>query len=454
MALAEAYWKNSQIARSLDTFQRAADLARRLGLPEALAQAALGYEFVRYVFNLPAQPALRLLREAQALLGAEESHLRVRVLGNLAQALHSTDELDQLEALSEEAIGMARRLNDPAVLFDMLLSSVLAFRKPQKIRSRMAALDEMTQLAQRVGNEDKDREASLCTYAVLEHLELGNIQSVDANLEELMRLAEKESRQAYILAVMFTQKAMRALLAGRFAEAEGLAHQALTISQQMQVENTDGVFGVQMFTIRREQGQLRQLAPLVRHFVEQKPESAVWQPGLALIYCDLGWEQEARAQFEALAANDFAAIPRDALWVGSIAYLAEVCAFLKDTSRAATLYRLLLPYAEHALVVGFAVVCYGAVARYLGLLSATMARWTDAEEHYQVALQMNARMDALPWLAHTQAQYAAMLLVRGRREERGQAFALLDQALATATALGMNFLAEKVTALKSIHLSS
>jgi len=175
---------------------------------------------------------------------------------------------------------------------------------------------------------------------------------------------------------------------------------------------------------------------------------AIWRPGLALIYCDLGWEQEARAQFEALAANDFAAIPRDALWVGSLAYLAEVCAFLNDRTRAATLYSLLLPYAEHALVVGFAVVCYGAAARFLGLLAATMARWAEAEEHYKVALRMNARMEALPWLAHTQAQYAAMLLDRGRSGERGQACAMLAQALATATALGMNFLAEKIAAYK------
>ena len=43
----------------------------------------------------------------------------------------------------------------------------------------------------------------------------------------------------------------------------------------------------------------------------------------------------------------------------------------------------------------------GAVARYLGLLAAAMARWGDAERHFEDALEMNARIGARPWLAHT-----------------------------------------------------
>ena len=35
-----------------------------------------------------------------------------------------------------------------------------------------------------------------------------------------------------------------------------------------------------------------------------------------------------------------------------MAYLAEVCAFLGDTRRAATLYRLLLPYNGYTVIIG------------------------------------------------------------------------------------------------------
>ena len=124
--------------------------------------------------------------------------------------------------------------------------------------------------------------------------------------------------------------------------------------------------------------------------------------------------QEARVEFEHLAQHDFTDLPRDGLWVTCITYLAEVCTFLQDTARAATLYHLLRPYAGRNVIVGGSVACYGAASRYLGMLAATMARWDEAEQHFQEALAMNTRTGARPWLAHTQHDYAAMLLARGQ----------------------------------------
>ena len=57
---------------------------------------------------------------------------------------------------------------------------------------------------------------------------------------------------------------------------------------------------------------------------------------------------------------------------------------------------------------------------------------------------MNARMDARPWLARTQQQYAAMLLARHQSGDRDKAAALLDAALATARDLGMRALEERI----------
>jgi DNA-binding CsgD family transcriptional regulator len=130
-------------------------------------------------------------------------------------------------------------------------------------------------------------------------------------------------------------------------------------------------------------------------------------------------------------------LPRDGLWVTCITYLSEVCAFLGDADRAATLYRLLLPYAQHNIVAGGGVACYGAGSRYLGLLAATMGQWVEADRHFEAALALNARMGARPWLAHTRYDFATMLLARGQPGDRERAVALLDEALASARALGM-----------------
>ena len=121
-----------------------------------------------------------------------------------------------------------------------------------------------------------------------------------------------------------------------------------------------------MFTLRREQGRLKELESAVRYFVQQHTVAAAWRPGLALIYSELGRQREARAEFEHLAQHDFADLPRDALWMACMTYLSDVCTFLGDTARAAILYQLLLPYAGRTVVIGSAVACYGAVSRYLG----------------------------------------------------------------------------------------
>jgi tetratricopeptide (TPR) repeat protein len=200
-----------------------------------------------------------------------------------------------------------------------------------------------------------------------------------------------------------------------------------------------------MFTLRREQGRLRELEAAVRFFVQQQTAAAAWRPALALIYSELGRTPDARAEFENLAQHDFADLPRDSLWMGTMTYLADVCTFLGDRARADTLYRILFPFAGRNVVIGLAV-CYGALSRYLGALATTLERWDEAARHFEDALAMNARMDARPWLAHTQEQYATMLLARHQSGDRDKAAALLDAALATARELGMRAVEERVTA--------
>jgi tetratricopeptide (TPR) repeat protein len=65
-------------------------------------------------------------------------------------------------------------------------------------------------------------------------------------------------------------------------------------------------------------------------------------------------------------------------------------------------------------------LCRGSVSRGLGILAATMGRWSEAEERFEVALRMNAEMAARPWLGHTQYDYARALLRRGEPGDHGQ----------------------------------
>jgi tetratricopeptide (TPR) repeat protein len=173
--------------------------------------------------------------------------------------------------------------------------------------------------------------------------------------------------------------------------------------------------------------------------------AAAWRPGLAVLYSELGRTADARAEFENLAQHDFADLPRDGVWMGTMTYLVDVCTYLGDRARADTLYQILLPFAGRNVVVGNGSACYGALARYLGALATTLQRWGDAAQHFEDAMAMNAHMEGWPWLAHTQEQYASMLLVRNQSGDHEKAVALLAAALATTRELGMHALEERIT---------
>jgi tetratricopeptide (TPR) repeat protein len=136
------------------------------------------------------------------------------------------------------------------------------------------------------------------------------------------------------------------------------------------------------------------------------------------------------------AAHDFSALPFDQEWLFGMSLLAETAALLSDTESAPVLYKLLAPWHSfNAVDVGEGI--RGSVSRYLGMLAAATGGWEQAELHFDEASAMNASMGARPWLAHTQYDYAEMLLARDGPDDREQAQELLDAALATYHELGM-----------------
>ena len=91
---------------------------------------------------------------------------------------------------------------------------------------------------------------------------------------------------------------------------------------------------------------------------------------------------------------------------------------------------------------------FGPVAHYLGLLAAVAGAWDDADRHFRAAIDSNVRNDALPWLARTEYEYAAMLARRDAAGDRDRARALLARARSTADQLGLRPLAVRVRGLE------
>jgi tetratricopeptide (TPR) repeat protein len=434
LLLGAAQHRGGRFADSMQTYKQTAELAASLGASEALAQAALGYDEPRWRCNLLEPVAVSLLSQALDQLARGDSVLRACLLAHLARARWDAAPVDELLTLLDESVAMARRLGEPRALLETLRTRLSLDRSPERTSERLALIDEMIALARRI--DDRQMLMELLAFRIYDCVALGDGDSWERDLSLHETLAE-ESEEPFWRYNIRAMRTAQALHGGRFEEAEGLAMRAFETGQKLGVDNVEGVMGVQLFTIRREQGRLREIAPLVRHFVEERGAGAAWRPGLALIYADLDRLDEAQTEFDRLADGDFAAIPRDSLWQTCLCYMAEVCDRLEDPARAAVLHELLRPYAEQTVVVGNATVCLGATSRFLGQLAATMGRWELAESYFQHALDLNERMRGGPWLAHTRYQYARMLQRRAADGDATRAADLIARAQAAARELGM-----------------
>jgi len=442
LGLGEAQDSAGDSEASRETFLEAATSARALGSATALVQAAIGFETGGWRLGHPGKPAVTLLTEAlTAPREPGDGRLRVELLASLCRAYACTGCPAEAAQAYREAVALARQLDDPSALFRALVSfHTTRFYCPDQLDERLAAAREALALAER-HRQRAWAITELYGWHFADLVEKGDFDSARVVAEAHVRVAQV-ARQPFFKAAALSSETLLAIHEGRFAEAEALARETLKVGRRFSPANAAGVYGMQMFSIRREQGRLAEVLPLLRQFVATQAESAIWRPGLALLYMELDLRDEALAEFERLAADDFAAIPHSGLWPPSMAFMAEVCAYLNDAARASALYRLLLPYTGRNITTGNNAPCFGAADRLLGMLAATMCEWDDARRHFESALVMNLRTGGRPWLAHTQHRYAELLL---RKRETGgeRAASLLDAALATAHELGMAALEQR-----------
>lgn len=438
IAIAEGYFRVARYDDAVATYLKASEIARQLGDRGGLARAAMGIAETNYWRGVFDDKSLTLLKEALDELGNVESIDRCRLMSRLGSVLLMGGDLDQAAEINRQAVEAARRVGDKQALIDALgleggyLALQIA-RDPAGAIDRDQVMDEMVSLAEEIGSPDYLMKA--LNWRIFGHVEVGAMDRFGHSLAKVQELAEKYQVPFYMWSVA-SFRALSAILHGEFDEGERFAEMALERSQGLQGIDVHGLYGIQMFTIRREQGRLAEVAPVIKRMVDENPDDSTWRPGFAIIASDLGFEEPARKVFDEIAEGGFA-LPRDAKRNVELSYLAELCARLGDARRAEQLYELLLPCRDIAVTLGLAAVCYGSAGRYLGLLAETMGARELAEEHFAAALKMNEEMRAWPWLAHTQYAYGQMLRRDGESGAAERADALLKEAWETADRLGM-----------------
>jgi predicted ATPase/class 3 adenylate cyclase len=439
LALGYAQRRASQLAEAMATFDRAAGIARKQNSPKHLARAAIGYEDAEFFLGMPGLSSRPLLEEALSAVRGHEAIEECQVICRLSRVYFANSQFQLANETAQKAMAMARHLKDKESLFDalvtLLMTNLGAPVEERELRQRREALDEKLSIAEE--SSDPEKLFRALSMRVASFAELGDRAAMDTSLAQLAAMSDHPQAQFPVSRwVIACQRAMLAIMRGEFSAAEASAEAALVAGQGVQEQNAAGVYGVQMFTIRREQGRLAEVAPLLKRFVDNNPGEMVWRPGLTVMASDLGYFDMAKHNFDAIAEADFR-LPMDAKRSATLSYLAEACVALGDMRRAETLYALLFPYRKVNITIGIGTICCGAAARFLGMLATLMEDSEVAQEHFEAAIAMDSEMHAWPWLAHAQHDYATMLRRRGRQSDLVHMGHLRSEALATATRLGM-----------------
>ncbi len=436
LELGTAQFRAGTSLDALQSFREAAEIARGLGDGELLARAAIGFEDACWRPAMHEQGARQLLEEASAALSDEDSRLRVGLLSGLARTLEFEGASARAKAVRDGAIAMARRIGDRQGLAAVLMRAYWA-RSTLSLREILAMLDEACQLAERIGNVDIQAEAM--EWRAITLLALGEVEAARDAITVVLEMAQ-QLRQPFILHVAEHYESALALFEGRIAEAENAAERSREWGRLLTGRDASGIYGIQMFGIRREQGRLAELAPLIRILATDDGDGSAWRPGLAALLAELGMDADVRSEL-ARVLDDGLDEFRAGLWVASLTYLADAASAVGDQDTAGLLYPELEPLTGQNVMIGHGVASYGSGDRYLGMLAATLGDSARAERHFEAALELNRRMGAMTWLAHTHFEYGRMLRRGGEPERAG---AQLAEAGALADRHGLTALSARV----------
>lgn len=440
--LGRSYESIGRLPEALTVLAGAAETAQHEKWDAHFAEAAYRFTDAALMSSGDIDRAYKFCKNAYQLVPIDDEALHCRMLSQLARCGMHAGDFEESVKYAREAIALAEKLNDVRALFAVRMSRFFApmiARDTTEVENWREQLALMGKAADQLDDIERGRDRSINFYV---STEMGDRAQAEKSLGRLSEVG-KVRNHLQLHWVEQHGRAMIAILDGDFAQAETLSEEALKIGRMTHGAHVEGVYGTQMFTIRREQARLHEVAPVVKRLLEENPEDKTWKPGFAVIAAELGYGEPAKRIVAEIASTGFE-LPMDAMYSTTLAYLADVCILTRDDHFAEPIYDLLLPYKDINIMAGVTTVSNGAAARRLGGLSELMGNWSAAKDHFETALGLDQSMRAQPWIAHTKADFANALRLHGTGADHCRAEHLTAEALDIAMASGMVNLEKRI----------
>jgi DNA-binding SARP family transcriptional activator len=422
-----------------DTLLEAADLARRTDDPKRLIRAALantrGLQSSSGTVDEDRIAALDLAIEAT---GTQPSAERARLLATQAVELAFSGQWKRRVALSDEALALARSLDDPDTLANVLNLRFLTIWAPETHAERLANSGESIVACE----QSRDQVALFHAY---HWRTAAAIEAADPSEAQRCMAAERELadsvRQPTLLWLATCHDSDLALIEGRLDDAERLAGEALAIGQASEPDAL-ACFAAQLTAIQHEQGRLGEQVGLLEQVVDANPGIPGFRAILARALCELGRTEEARQAISPSAESKFTDLPYDVTWLAVACIYADCVAQLGDENAARMLYGLLEPWRLMIAYPGFGVGA--SVSHWLAELAICLGDIDAAERHNAEAGRLHEQLTGPIWIARGEFQAGRLHRRRGRDAKAKDA---LGRSLEAAERLGMAGLASRGRAL-------
>lgn len=416
-------------------FVEAARLARACGDGDALAEAALGFAagLGGFEVRLWDQAQLDLLEEALALLGEREVVARADVMARLSVAVAFAGSEERRARLAEEAVALARCLDDPRATAHALAARCDTIAGPAYSEKREADAGEVIAAARRAG--DRSLELLGLRLRIVALLEQGRLPAARQDMAAFEAAASTLRQPLYGWYVPLF-RGFLAHLEGDLAQLRRCADEAERIGRNAGSHNAVILAAVQRSWVLieecRAEEMIADLSGLADEFAETAPG------GREMLGLFPGQPPAVReSALRALPAT-VASLNDDAELVSNLCTAALAGYEAGDPPAAAALLRSALePWAHRFGVDGIAAGAIGPVARFLGELLLLEGDLDGAEAALVRAEREAASAGAVLAGIHARRSRADVLAARGRPSDVEEARTLLAGARASYDALGL-----------------
>jgi DNA-binding CsgD family transcriptional regulator len=389
MRLGRSLLHAGQVDQARAHFESAAEEAARAGDGATLAAAALAVgDTVAEVAADHRLVALldRALRHS-ALPPAEQARLTAR----WAIATYwQPGGQDESRRASLAAVRLGEQAGDSDALGAALIARQFTLRGPGFLDERLAAGTAVLDIATRLGEPDLRFRAH--QWLVPDRFQAGALGLVTADVEQMAAIAESRRNPLQRWWVL-VYRGLLAGFAGRDREAEELAHDAAALGRRLGQPAADAYRIGQLGRIYWRAGRLAELDDDIRGALARFPGLVTLRCLRALADAAGGRTADAAYEIEAVTADGFAALPRDSLYLASVAILGEAAVTSRSAGLAPPILEELAPYAGRNLIQGVPVG-WGAAAWHVARLQWLLGRRADAAVSAETARRLHRQWGA------------------------------------------------------------